>query len=105
VIASKVPNVTMFTGIALRVHEFRLSELVRRRNQPIPNQGGSQPPPEHSESLFLPTLHDCRDCYTSALEEPSLELRGGSRLNTGLHKVKGECSNPPSNSSNGACEK
>jgi len=28
VIASKVPNVTMFTGIALRAHQFRLPNLT-----------------------------------------------------------------------------
>jgi len=105
VIASKVPNVTMFTGIALRVHEFRLSGLVRCRNEPIPDQGGSQPPPEHFESLVLPTLHNCGNCHTSALEELTIGLRGGSCLNTSLHKVKRECSNPPGNSSDGTCEK
>ena len=101
-IASKVPNVTMFTGIALRVHELRFS---RGGNQPIPDQGGSQSPTEHSGSLVLPTLYNHGNCHTSALEESSLGLRDRSCLDTSFHKVKWECGNPPSNSCDATGEK
>lgn len=103
-IASKVPNVTMFTGIALKIREFRLPVLFNYQYRSIPDQGGSQPPPEYPNPLILPTLHECGNCHTTTLEEPSLKLRSGSRLDTSLHKVKWERRDPSGNSCDATCE-
>ena len=94
----------MFTGIALSGREFRLPDVSHRHKFHVPDQGGSQSPPENPGAFVLPTPHNCGYGHASTLEEPPLGLRSGGCLNASLHEIERERSQPPSNSCKSACE-
>lgn len=64
----------MLTGIALGTHECNPSRFIAVKNELIPDQGGSQPPPENPNAFFPPNPRDGGNCYASTTEEPFLAL-------------------------------